>query len=123
MWEPFVSAADFLELSPTVRESFIRFVNSASKRSFHPLDWRRFYEFVRVCHSRRARQTASDIQVMLIRGHFSRERADHLAELYERGRGLLDTRTRDRYSTLDPPLSRINETRPREAQGRGLSPD
>ena len=92
MWEPLVHAADFPELSPTVRESFVRFINAANKKSLHPFDWKRFYKFVRICHSRRARQTPSDIRTMLIRGHFTREKADYLADLYEHGRGLLDTR-------------------------------
>jgi len=58
---------------------FERFSVLANTRSLHPLDWERFYLFVR--NSRREAPEGI-IRLLLIKGGFSLEKAQMLSELY-----------------------------------------
>ncbi len=92
MWCSIVKEEEFTELPPATRKLFVQFVNCANRRVLHPLDWRRFYAFVRFCHSRRVRLYDSELKHLLIRAEFPPLVADRLALVYEHGRKLLSTR-------------------------------
>jgi hypothetical protein len=76
----------------TVEYRLSRFATIANERSPHPLDWKRFYEFVVFAHSRRIGWDAYDVQRMLIGYGFSRKKAEELAVAYWHGRCILDMR-------------------------------
>lgn len=75
-------------LPPKAGEAFHTFVALANKSALHPLDWRRFYQFVRVCHNGRARATASDIKRLLVKAGFDESYAEEIANVYEHGRNM-----------------------------------
>jgi len=69
------------KLPPQSAKLFNRFTILANKSGLHPLDWRRFYEFVR--NSRmRTQLTDEDIARLLIKEGFSEQYARHIAEVY-----------------------------------------
>ena len=92
MWELFVDEAEVPELPPATRRIFLQFVNCANRKVLHPLDWRRFYRFVRFCHAKRVKLTSHTLCRLLVRGHFAESKAEYLADVYERCRELLATR-------------------------------
>lgn len=67
------------QLPPQAMRLFERFSVLANTRSLHPLDWERFYLFVR--NSRREAPEGI-IRLLLIKGGFSLEKAQMLSELY-----------------------------------------
>lgn len=89
MWEPIVNAEQMPELPPATCKLFVQFINCANRSVLHPLDWRRFYRFIRFCHSRRVKLSRDCLRDLLIRGHFSKQKAADLAEIYLHGRRLL----------------------------------
>lgn len=89
MWEPIVKEKDFPELPPATRRLFVRFVNCANRSALHPLDWRRFYQFVRYCHGRHVKLSQGRLHVLLVRGHFPERNAEYLADIYEHCRKTL----------------------------------
>lgn len=68
-------------LPPQCAKFFSRFVALANKTSLHPLDWRRFYEFVRDCRSR-ARYSEEEIARLLIKEGFSEKYANYIGDIY-----------------------------------------
>lgn len=60
---------------------FKRFTALANKSGLHPLDWRRFYEFVRDSRMR-TQLPDEDIARLLIKEGFSEQYARHIAEVY-----------------------------------------
>jgi len=69
------------KLSPQSTELFKRFAVLANKSGLHPLDWRRFYEFVRDSRMRRPLPD-EDMVRLLIREGFSEQYACQIAEVY-----------------------------------------
>ncbi len=65
--------------SSSVAERFERFATLANKASLHPLDWERFYDFVRLS---RKEVPEGTVQRMLINNGFSADRADRIANIY-----------------------------------------
>jgi hypothetical protein len=68
-----------IKVSATTRRLFDRFAKIANASAPHPLDWRRFYEFVRC-----SRQELPEhvVRALLIERSFPNRRADKIAELY-----------------------------------------
>ena len=92
MWWSIAKEEEFTELPPVTRRLFVQFVNCANRRALHPLDWRRFYAFVRFCHARRIRLHDSQLKHLLIRAEFPPLVADRLVLIYAHGRELLSIR-------------------------------
>ena len=55
----------------------------------HPLDWQRFYTFIRTADRVRLRLHEEDIAYLLVREGFDEEYARSIANIYEHGRGIL----------------------------------
>lgn len=85
---------EFPEMPPLTRKVFLRFVNLANKSIPHPLDMRRFYQFIRFCHARRVKLDKNQLCEFLIRAGFREDNAEHLANIYHHGRGLLKVGSR-----------------------------
>jgi len=68
---------------------FDRFVNNANKTMLHPLDWGRFYSFIRYCHSNKVKIQYEDIMRLLVEESFSEKKAEYLADIFHHGIGLL----------------------------------
>lgn len=92
MWEHFVEAEAVRGLSPGAQKVFVRFLNLANRSSLHPLDWRRFYGFVRYAHAHRARMNSTNLSLLLQQHGFSAAKAESLAFVYGHGRKVLGAR-------------------------------
>src|SRR6185295_10005956 len=57
-------------LPPKANKAFLSFVSLANKSVLHPLDWRRFYQFVKICHQNRIQAVAADIERLLVKAGF-----------------------------------------------------
>jgi hypothetical protein len=69
------------KLPPHSAQLFRRFTSLANKSGLHPLDWRRFYIFVR--NSRMRNELPDeDMARLLIKRGFSEQYASHIAEVY-----------------------------------------
>lgn len=55
----------------------------------HPLDWQKFYRFIRHCHRHRVKLSRSDVKELLIEANFSEQLAEYLAVVFEHGIALL----------------------------------
>lgn len=93
MFERSVKAEEFPELPPQTLKMFLRFVNCANKTILHPLDMKRFYQFVRFCHTRRVKLDEQQLRSYLIRGGFPERNAENLSNIYYHGRKLLSVGT------------------------------
>lgn len=69
------------KLPPHSAKLFKRFVVLSNKSALHPLDWRRFYEFVRDSRMRRQLH-GEDMARLLIKEGFSEQYAQHIANIY-----------------------------------------
>ena len=69
------------KLSPQSVKLFKHFTALANKSCLHPLDWQRFYKFVRDSRMRRP-LTDEDMMYLLIKEGFSEQYADRIAEVY-----------------------------------------
>ena len=77
------------KLSPVVSRVFDEFAKSANKSLLNHRDWRKFYSLIRVCHNRKAKLIAEDLERLLLKAGFSKYYADKLSCIYEHGRGIL----------------------------------
>ncbi|MCF6269190.1 MAG: hypothetical protein L3J41_05750 [Melioribacteraceae bacterium] len=77
------------KLPPGAKIIFDVFINSANKQILHPLDWRRFYFFVKYCHSKKVKIYQEDIMRLLIAENFSEEKAEYLADIFHHGIEIL----------------------------------
>lgn len=89
MWWPIAKDENFKELPPATRAIFLQFANCANRRALHPLDWKRFYRFIRFCHAKRVKLQSWTLRELLIRAHFPDHLSAHLANIYEHSRELL----------------------------------
>lgn len=55
----------------------------------HPLDWERFYDFVKASHMLQTKLPATDLRELLNREGFSGRQTDQLVDMYDHGRELL----------------------------------
>jgi hypothetical protein len=69
--------------------AFIRFMRLANKVFLHPLDWDRFYEFVRVCHDHHVQFFEDDVTRLLLATGFSTVQARRIAQVYQHRRAVL----------------------------------
>ena len=83
------------EMEPSLPDlafsSFKLFLAIANKGALHPLDWRRFYKFIRVCEASAVQLSGPDIRRLLQRSGFDAEYAEELSNIYDHGRGILRT--------------------------------
>ncbi|HEY6086091.1 MAG TPA: hypothetical protein VIU63_11905, partial [Nitrospira sp.] len=69
------------KLPPQSEHLFARFTALANKTALHPLDWRRFYAFIR--NSRMRKTISNEDMARLLTGKgFSEKNALHVAEIY-----------------------------------------
>lgn len=78
-----------LRLPPTAKNAFDRFVTLANKSCLHPLDWKRFYGFVRVCHARRVHLYEDDLIRLLLKAGFDKGKASYIADIFHHCTDLL----------------------------------
>ncbi|OOE65899.1 hypothetical protein BZG20_10945 [Salinivibrio sp. IB868] len=69
------------KLPPQSQKLFKRFTNLANRTGLHPLDWRRFYEFVRDSRMRKP-LSEEDMVFLLNKEGFPEEYAREIAEIY-----------------------------------------
>jgi hypothetical protein len=69
------------KLPPQCAKLFQRFAVLANKSVLHPLDWKRFYKFVRNCRIR-LRTSEDEMTRLLMKEGFSEEYAQHISEIY-----------------------------------------
>lgn len=94
MFEQTLKPDDFPEIPPVTRKLFLRFVNLANKTIPHPLDIKRFYQFIRFCHTRRVKLAEDELREYLLRAGFPERNAERLSNIYYHGRALLSVRVR-----------------------------
>lgn len=78
-------------LPPGATKYFERFCALANTFVLHPLDWQRFYRFVRFCHLRRVRIAGPDVERLLVKNGFSADYAARISQVFDHGRALLRT--------------------------------
>lgn len=78
-----IAAKQMIEpkLPPHSAQLFRRFTSLANKSGLHPLDWRRFYIFVRDSRMRNELPDENMAQLLIKQG-FSEQYASHIAEVY-----------------------------------------
>ena len=77
------------QLPPVTKKAFDTFVILANKQSEHPLDWDRFYLFVRATHRNHVRLRPSELKLLLVTSGFDRDYSEELMRVYEHGRLIL----------------------------------
>ena len=77
-------------LPPGANGVFNKFVALANKSSLHPLDWKRFYEFVRFCHAHRVKLYEDEIEWLLNKNGFSEKQARYIADIYTHCKRMLE---------------------------------
>ena len=55
----------------------------------HPLDWQKFYSFIRHCHRYKVKISAAEIKCLLREVNFQEDFAEHVAEVFAHGMVLL----------------------------------
>lgn len=87
-----IASKERLEPKLTERQAkvFKYFTASANKSNLNHTDWRRFYEFVRVC---RDSLSANDLAFLLVKDGFPEEYALHIVEIYEHLRDFMRPRS------------------------------
>lgn len=70
------------KLTPKAQEAFDEFAHAANKESLHPLDWERFYRFVRVCYATGNDPYESDVVFFLRKGGFAPKDAEFVAQVF-----------------------------------------
>lgn len=70
------------QLRPAARKAFDEFAGWAYKRCLHPLDWQRFYRFVRICHATRNDLYESDLVFFLKAAGFDAAYATEIAHVF-----------------------------------------
>lgn len=69
------------KLPPKTEKLFQRFIALANRSCLHPLDWRRFYDFVRGSRNR-IQLPDEDIARLLMKEGFSEEYSRHIGEIF-----------------------------------------
>jgi hypothetical protein len=85
------------KLPPQAQKLFTRFVKLSNKSALHPLDWRKFYDFVRHCHARNIKIGEEEVQRLLAAAGFSERYARYIATIFQHGVELLKDRGGIRY--------------------------
>jgi len=70
------------KLSPAAQKEFNEFVQGANLRCLHPLDWQRFYRFIRVCYATHNNPYESDVAFFLRKAGFASEYANFISQVY-----------------------------------------
>jgi hypothetical protein len=76
-------------IAPETRRRLHAFCALANRSCLHPLDWERFFRFIRFCHQRRPSITSGQVRGELRLNGFSDALAERLVDYYVFGRGLL----------------------------------
>jgi hypothetical protein len=77
-------------LSPGANKVFRKFVTLANKHSLHPLDWKRFYEFVRFCHAHHVKMYEDEIEWLLNKEGFGEKKSRYMADIYMHCKRMLE---------------------------------
>jgi len=78
-----------IKLPPIANRLFNTFVRAANKNVLHPLDWKRFYIFIRHSYSNKVKLNSDEIKKLLIENGFEESKADYLSRIYYHGKELL----------------------------------
>lgn len=70
------------KLKPTAKQAFDRFVTKANKKALHPLDWKSFYRFIKVCHRTGNYLNEDDIRWLCRRTGFAPDEVEMLQGAY-----------------------------------------
>ncbi|RXK53470.1 hypothetical protein ESB00_17410 [Oleiharenicola lentus] len=70
------------KLSPAAQKAFHQFAHGANQRCLHPLDWQRFYRFVRVCYATGNSPHEEDVAFFLRKAGFESKYADTIAQVF-----------------------------------------
>jgi hypothetical protein len=89
MWQITITVKDIPELPPKAAELFVLYINISDGSLTHTLDSKRFYGFIRHCHSRRVQLTEESFLSLLLRTGGLEEQAIKLSNIYWHGRELL----------------------------------
>lgn len=81
--------AQKIKLPPKANEIFHTFVCAANKNILHPLDWKRFYIFIRHSYSNKVKINSGELKRLLIENGFDTEDADYLSNIYYHGKEIL----------------------------------
>ena len=69
-----------------------QFMNAANKQNLHPLDWERYYMFIKAAHAGHANIMGGDLIKTLVLNGFLEDDAEYLTSIYSHGRKLLALR-------------------------------
>lgn len=78
-------------LPPLANKKFMTFVHHANKNILHPLDWNRFYVFIRHCYAKKVSLYPGELMRMLINNGFDEKKAEYLSDIFSHGIKLLGT--------------------------------
>lgn len=85
-------------LPPGAQKVFEHFALRANKSDLHPLDWNRFYMFVRYCHTRRVVLGEESLCRILVRSGFAENDGWEIAGAYRHIRAFLKAPKNWRWS-------------------------
>jgi hypothetical protein len=71
------------------RERLQEFADAANKDTLHPLDWRRFFDFIIHVHRAVPRAEEGELRDSLTASHLPARNVDRLVSLYTHGLDLL----------------------------------
>lgn len=80
-----------IKLPKMANKLFMSFVISANKNMLHPLDWKRFYVFIRHCYSRKVKIYPFELKRLLLLNGFKEKNAEYLSDIFSHGLKLLGT--------------------------------
>jgi len=70
------------KLSAAAQNAFNEFAHGANLQCLHPLDWQRFYRFVRVCYTTKNNLYESDVAYFMRKVGFKNDYANFIAQVY-----------------------------------------
>ena len=79
------------KLPRLANELFMTFVRAANKNMLHPLDWKRFYIFIRHCYSKKVSLYPDELLRLLITNGFEKRKAEYLSDIFSHGLKILGT--------------------------------
>jgi hypothetical protein len=86
-----------IKLPKRTKYFFNQFLNCTNKQILHPLDWRRFYIFIKACHEGKTKCLPGELEHLLVENGFPEDNASSLSNIYYHGRSLLELRVNLRY--------------------------
>ncbi|MCL5029219.1 MAG: hypothetical protein M1480_09395 [Bacteroidetes bacterium] len=86
-----IQSKDSLEkkLPRLANDLFKIFVHATNKNMLHPLDWKRFYIFIRHCYSKKVNLYPDELLRLLIANGFEKRKAEYLSDIFSHGIKIL----------------------------------